>query len=229
MGRVDRPDWAYQIDEKRAEEIWSTGGVLPLLPSNLPKVTYDPKRIEGNGGMRPMWGPPVDADRWVLAKQWCKGRVINLGCSGNYGRLRADLHVDIDPGPYVDSPTRPEPFLQADVRHVPQPDDSFDTAVIMEVLEHFNDDQGAIDALREAARLAKRVILSVPREDRLLEKEEWLKQEDSPRNHRLWVSDDRLWGWLRAANLHPVVWLCVHNKAVALYYSWFVMAQREAP
>lgn len=196
------------------------------MPPTGIKVKYDPARIEGNDRPRTTWGKPLAWNRWTLTKQYAEGKVINLGCSGNLGGLRADLHVDADPGPFVDGPV-PEPFLQADIRHVPRPDDSFDTAVLGDVIEHFASDAEAIECLREAARLAKRVIISTPREDRLLDKTFWLNQDDSGDNHRLWVDDWRLWGWLREAGLHVLTWHTISYDAFGMYLGFFVVAQRE--
>lgn len=89
--------------------------------------------------------------------RWARGKIVNLGCESDphqFG-LRGAVNVDIDrwDGRVVRN------FVQADATHLPFADRSFDTAIIGDMLEHC-DDQVAV--LREACRIADRIVITVP-------------------------------------------------------------------
>lgn len=150
-------------------------------------------------------------DRLAFQRKHAQGRVINIGCSGNPAGLAADLHTDIRPGPFIDGPT-PEPFLQCEARHIPMPDGSFDTAVMGEILEHFATEAEAKEALVEARRLAKNLVVTVPRDDRMLAKDKWADDVKAPEGqaHVLWISADRLWRMLYDTGWDVQVWLQIN-------------------
>jgi len=164
-------------------------------------------------------------DRLEFQRQYATGRIINLGCSGNPAGLRAALHVDMRPGPFVDGPT-PHPFWQGDARHVPRPDDSFDTAVMGEILEHFSTEEDAMEALREARRLAPNLVATVPRDDRMLGRAKWEEDTACPpgETHVLWISADRLWRMLRDTGWDVILWMQTTYGWCPC--GWAVLAQR---
>lgn len=169
----------------------------------------------------------LNLNRLAFQQLYATGRVINLGCSGNAARLKADLHVDYRPGPFVDGPA-PEPFLLGDVRHVPRPDDSFDTAVLGEVLEHFEDETDAMEALVEARRLAQYLVLTVPRDDDLLDPEKWQYSISMPATHRLWIEAGTLWRWLAATGWEVLIWYQIdYGNWPCGWCVWAVRADKE--
>lgn len=93
-----------------------------------------------------------------FAKQ--EQRIIDIGCC--YGAVfqyydhTNIVSVDIDDYSHI-VPN----FLRCDAKNIPLPDNSFDVAVLGEVLEH-QEDPSII--LKQALRLAKKVVLTVPNE-----------------------------------------------------------------
>jgi hypothetical protein len=167
-------------------------------------------------------------DRLSFQRTYATGRVINIGSSGNPAQLKAALHVDMDAGPFMEGPT-PQPFLQCDARHIPQPDDSFDTAVMGEILEHFATEDLAIEALKEAHRLAANLVVTVPRDDRVLDPEHWAKETALREGtcHVCWISGDRLWRMLRASGWDVLLWVRINYGWGPV--GWCVWAERAKP
>jgi hypothetical protein len=169
--------------------------------------------------MRPL------GDRFHFQRQHATGRVINVGCSGNAGGIKA-LHVDQLAGPFVDGP-RPEPFLQADARSIPVADNSFDTIILGDILEHFETEDEAIKCLKEAHRIAKKLVLTVPRDDGICREAIWECNLMAPGSHRLWVDDHNLWRWLEAANWEVAIWIEADYGMTDFPCGWFIVAYRR--
>jgi len=90
--------------------------------------------------------------RIALQKSFAQGKVVNLGCGENPCDFGLDcIHVDLDVYNYPN-------FVQADLHKLPFGDKEFDTAVMGDVLEHCYD---PVQALREAGRVAKRVVATI--------------------------------------------------------------------
>lgn len=88
-------------------------------------------------------------------------RVLNVGAGGTFGReigrlQRADLMtIDVDPAR--------NPDAVMDVRHLDQfPDGTFDHVFMMEVLEHVETPQHAVDEIRRVLRPGGTLLLSAP-------------------------------------------------------------------
>jgi len=110
--------------------------------------------------------------RYRVTARLCRGRVLDLGCGRGY--LAGMLHerglevvgVDLNAGK-ITAARRLHPgirFLRSDIREVDLPDESFDTVVLGEVLEHVGEEVGAA-ILNRAARLLQpggRLVVSVP-------------------------------------------------------------------
>ena len=90
------------------------------------------------------------------------GKVLEIGCSK--GALFDGMNLEVT-GLDLEKHKIPDPpyrnFVQADARNIPFPDKSFDCAVLAEILEHFVD---PLPILKEAMRVAKHVIYTVPNE-----------------------------------------------------------------
>lgn len=102
---------------------------------------------------------PIESQRIKYQRIFAQGKIVNLGCGENPCQFGDDaVHVDIDIYNHKN-------FVQADIHNLPFKDDEFDTAVMGDVLEHCYD---PIQALREAGRVAKKVVATVFEEWRLV-------------------------------------------------------------
>ena len=94
--------------------------------------------------------------RLAYQRDWAIGKIVNLGVGDDPANFGANAtNVDID---NWDLPN----FVQADItKQLPFADKQFNTAVLGDVLEHCLDPIGAV---KEAARIAKRVVMTIPEE-----------------------------------------------------------------
>ena len=149
---MENSDWANQqreILERYHQWVQEEGGIeLPVLLS-----TY----------MQPHQEARI---QWL--KERTEGTVLDVGCSWGYlvTRLNGQAGVDINPNlldigrllaPQVE-------FTEADARNLYQfEDNSYDTVVIAETLEHLEWTIGVHTAIGEAKRVArKKVLVTVP-------------------------------------------------------------------
>ncbi len=100
------------------------------------------------------------SQRLVYQKMFAEGKVVNIGC----GEVPVDfgpdtVQVDLDLWNHKN-------FVQADAHKLPFKDDEFDTAVLGDILEHSSD---PAQMLREAGRVAKKVVATIYEEWRLNE------------------------------------------------------------
>lgn len=106
--------------------------------------------------------------RLAFQHKWAKGLIVSLGCEsdpGDFG-LRGATNVDIDRWSGVKN------FVQADAARLPFDDRSYDTAIIGDMLEHCDD---PIAVLREACRVADRLVITVPTDATEEAPERWEK------------------------------------------------------
>ena len=104
------------------------------------------------GGFNPTWQRHVAA--YALAEPYLgPGRVLDLGCGvgHSYGRLapRETVGVDLDPGALEGQDRQ---TVVADMRSLPFEDDSFDSIVAIQSIEHVPDPERA---LAEASRVLR--------------------------------------------------------------------------
>jgi 2-polyprenyl-3-methyl-5-hydroxy-6-metoxy-1,4-benzoquinol methylase len=119
-------------------------------------------------------GQADNFNRWIFScfAGWLKGDVVEVGCgTGNFTALIAAtgcsvLGVDIEPR-YVDAAQRAlskfpnARFAQMDITES-QLSPSFDTAVMLDVLEHIEDEVGLLRSLHGSLRDGGHLILKVP-------------------------------------------------------------------
>jgi len=96
--------------------------------------------------------------RLEYQKLFAEGKVVNIGC----GEVPVDfgpdtVQVDMDVWNHKN-------FVQADAHKLPFSDDEFDTAVLGDIVEHSPD---PAQMLREAGRVAKKVVATIYEEWRL--------------------------------------------------------------
>jgi len=97
-------------------------------------------------------------DRRELAYRFMYGRVIDIGCGDAvmlWGGHPPDYVTCVDLDIY------PHTHVQAAAEALPFRDNAFDTALLLDVLEHVDDVEAA---LKEALRVARRAIISYPDE-----------------------------------------------------------------
>lgn len=102
----------------------------------------------------------VDRISWIHENVF--GKIIDIGCHDGHvfaGTNFQVVGVDLDKWkvpnpPYID-------FKQADAADLPFEDNTFDVAVVAEILEHVPD---PVKALSEARRVARLVVFTTPNE-----------------------------------------------------------------
>lgn len=117
--------------------------------------------------------PAVHYWSFVRSQVDANARIVDLGCGdlntwkrgheGRHDRVPPDLpryphltavdYDGIDPGDFSCT------FVQADIAKLPFPADSFDVAILSQVLEHVPDPPAVV---REALRVAPRLIITIP-------------------------------------------------------------------
>ena len=110
-----------------------------------------------------------------MTKAWKKAspRILDIGCGSNpEGTTNLDFFIGETPH----QKRRIEPdkipnFVQGDAHNLPFPDDSFDLCIMSHVLEHL---EYPLQALREAHRVAPKLIVRVPNSPMLNEHPEHL-------------------------------------------------------
>jgi ubiquinone/menaquinone biosynthesis C-methylase UbiE len=109
------------------------------------------------------WGH-VLPERWRAVQTYKRGTVLDVGCSnGVYvRRLREEgtISYGIDLLRGSDWQELPDVFLLADARHLPLADQSFDTIISFETLEHVPGPNAVLKEFRRVCR--HNIIISVP-------------------------------------------------------------------
>lgn len=117
------------------------------------------------------WGPeePPEPFKAELLAQECRGKLLDVGCgTGTYVDFLSKRNFDViglDPTPaFIEEAKRRRSgtFVAGSAERLPFPDKSFDTVLLLSVLEHVDDDAAMLEAVR-VARL--RIIAEVPLAD----------------------------------------------------------------
>lgn len=114
-----------------------------------------------------LWQRAPNPNKLRLIEQWVQGaHVVDIGCGpGFYARHLHARGLQVTALDAKNQLTEPPDFrfLQTRVPPIPLPDQSADTALLFDVLEHVPDEQGLLEELRRVVR--HRLILSVPADD----------------------------------------------------------------
>lgn len=101
---------------------------------------------------------PKPKNQFILEN--CKGKIVDIGSNNGSvfpDSMRSNItSVDID---LYDIPN----FVRADAHKLPFKNNSFDTAVLAEILEHVNN---PIKVIKEAYRVSDRLIITVPNDSK---------------------------------------------------------------
>ncbi len=97
------------------------------------------------------------------------GRVLDLGCAFGYGTAKIARHYEtygLDASPdYIRRARRAVPrarFAVGAAEHLPYPDASFDAVVLLDVLEHVDDERRVVAEIARVLRPGGLLVLSVP-------------------------------------------------------------------
>lgn len=121
------------------------------------------------------WGPGVatlNPDKAKLLKEYATGKVLDLACgSGIYTNYVSELGLHatgLDNQPeFIKKAKQAFPkveFRVGDVMKLLFPKNSFDTVILFDILEHVDDEK----VIREAIRVGRRLIISVPHENQTI-------------------------------------------------------------
>ncbi len=103
----------------------------------------------------------IQNKRLAYQRHFSNGKIVNIGCGENPAEFGEDtMHVDIDKWAHKN-------FTQCDAHNLPFEDNKYDTAVLGDILEHVKD---PVQVIKEAARVSRKVVLTVFEEWRLGDK-----------------------------------------------------------
>ncbi|NDJ86445.1 MAG: class I SAM-dependent methyltransferase [Chloroflexi bacterium] len=112
---------------------------------------------------RHIWGH-IQPDRWQAVLAYAEGTILDVGCAnGVYVKRLLDEQRDaygIDLLRYPEWVALPHRLAIADATALPHPDNSFDTIISFETLEHIPNVETALREYRRVCR--KNIIVSVP-------------------------------------------------------------------
>ena len=148
-------------------------------------------------------------DQFSFQVRYAQGYVVNIGANtdGAGFKSRGGVNVDLylkDEHTGRDLPTD----VVADARSLPWTEPTFDTAVLGEILEHMDTEDG-IKALSEARRVLKpqgRVVITMPHDHRgTLDDPTKMYAPGIFAYHHRYISREELLSWVEQAGLKPLL------------------------
>ena len=145
------------------------------------------------------WGPEtahVDPEREDWLRRWVRGSVLDVGCgTGPYVDLLARAGHDArgidhsDPLVAWARDHREGAFDVGDACDLPYEDDSFDTVLALDILEHVDDERALAEAVRVTRR---RVVVGVPARtpDALLDAGLLFRHHEDPSHLRVYRREE---------------------------------------
>lgn len=125
-----------------------------------------------NNGKEFHWGPnsvTLNPEKASLLSRYAVGKVLDIGCgSGIYTHYLNSLGHDTTGMDSIlnfvkaaKSKYPQEKYISGSAENIPFRNNSFDTIVLFDILEHVDD----LKVVKESLRVANRLIISVPREN----------------------------------------------------------------
>jgi Methyltransferase domain len=171
--------------------------------------------------------PRVYLGQWQFQTAHLRGRILNVGCNTDGGKLRerfGAINVDLALRDDANGGEIPANVL-ADARALPFARASFDTVVLGEILEHFTD-ADAIRTLVESKALLRnqgRIVVTIPHDNRSPNQQGYAKYWDIPyapgvpRFHPRELTKFDLFDWLKKAGLALVSWARIQYVYCGLF------------
>jgi SAM-dependent methyltransferase len=118
---------------------------------------------------------PHQVERLEWLKENAEKKILELGCSTGYVSQYVGVHTGVDldsrrlwKGRIFRRGTR---FLDMDARDLRFPNDSFDTVIVSEILEHMPK-LASREVVEEAVRVGRKILITIPKQERFLKNPE---------------------------------------------------------
>jgi len=128
-------------------------------PKPLPENYVPPPHPDG------LYEDPQQKKRLDWLKANVEGRILEVGCATGYVLKYVGGHVGVDVNEQrlEEAKKRGLEVHLMDATDLKFPDKSFDTVMLPEILEHLEPEQ-AVKALREALRVGRNILITLPKE-----------------------------------------------------------------
>lgn len=134
---------------------------------------------------------------YVTARDYVKGRVLEIGTGTGYGveilASAADSFLTLDKFCAVDKSSLADnvEFCECEVPPLPFEDESFDTVVSFQVIEHIKRDKELVSEVHRVLRKGGRFVVSTPNRPMSLTRNPWHVREYDAREFEALLSDFR--------------------------------------
>ena len=134
-------------------------------------MQYFKKKINYHlwGDTETYYSKPHQVERLEWLKENSVGKILELGCRTGFVSKYLGVHtgVDLDPKRLRKGRLfrRGTVFLKMDARDLDFPDDSFDTVIVSEILEHMPK-KASREVVEEAFRVGSKILITIPKQER---------------------------------------------------------------